>query len=219
MSNDKKITVVDYGIGNVFSVCQAVRQLGGEPVLTANPEQILAADRLVLPGVGSFRQGMLRLVHKGLADVIREYCRLERPFLGICLGMQLLMDSSSELGHHEGLGIISGTVDRLESTGKDGRPHKIPHIAWAPLLIPDGHADDAWDGTILAGIVPQRQTIYFVHSYAVRPADIAHTLAEAEYDGRRFTAVVRKGSIMGTQFHPERSGAAGLRILRNFMES
>lgn len=217
MSVIRKVTVVDYGIGNVYSVCQAIRNLGGEPVLTADKQSILAADRLVLPGVGAFSQGMQRLARKGLDEVVKRFCETGRPFLGICLGMQMLMERSSELGQHDGLSIIPGRVERLAAVAHDGTPHKVPHIAWAPLFLPKERTEAFWEGTILKGIKPGQQTFYFVHSYAVCPTNQEHALAESEYDGIRFTAAVCKDNVLGTQFHPERSGPAGLQVFRNFM--
>ena len=162
MSNT--VTVVDYGIGNVFSVCQAITQIGGKAVLTGEPGRILAADHLILPGVGSFAKGMKQLCDSGLDDVIKEYCTKQRPFLGICLGMQMLMESSGELGRFDGLGLIPGSVERLADCAIDGRPHKIPHIAWAPLLMPPERDAASWRGSALESVEPGRQTFYIGHS-------------------------------------------------------
>lgn len=209
------VTVIDYGVGNLLSVSRAIEKCGAEPVLTASPDAILSAERLILPGVGAFSDGMLALSRQGLVVPIRRYCADNRPFLGICLGMQMMMDSSSEFGHHEGLGLIPGAVEAIPKTsGKVVR--KIPHIGWNVLR--PGPSNVPWKSTVLAGLSPGEDSAYFVHSYAVKTSRPECCIAECIYDGHHFAAVTRSGNLYGCQFHPEKSGQTGLSIIRNFCE-
>ncbi len=211
-----KVTVVDYGIGNVGNVIRALEHCGSEVLFTASPEEILGSARVVLPGVGAFADGMKGLSERGLVAPLKEYADLGRPLLGICLGMQMLMDTSEEFGTHEGLRLIPGKVVLIPSTAADGSPHKIPHIGWNKLVLPPGLAD--WHGTILEGMKTGSYA-YFVHSFTAVPADPSHRLADCFYNGRLISAAVRRGSLWGCQFHPEKSGEAGLEIIRRFCRS
>ena len=209
----RKVTVIDYGIGNLFSIANALNHCGAEMVFTADPAKVAAAERLVLPGVGAFKDGMAGLAERGLVDAVREYAHKERPFLGICLGMQMMLSASEEFGEHEGLGLIPGRVRAIASQGPDGTPHKIPHISWSPLL-PAG--DAGWGGTLLDGVAPG-STAYFVHSFTPVPDAEEHRLADTSYNGVRLSAVIARGHMYGTQFHPEKSGGLGLRMLNTFL--
>jgi imidazole glycerol-phosphate synthase subunit HisH len=209
-----KVTVIDYGAGNLFSVTRALEVSGADIELAASPDRILAASRLILPGVGAFADGMAGLRARNLVDPIRHYARLERPFLGICLGMQMMLDSTEEFGIHEGLGLIPGTVKPVPVMAADGSPHKVPHVCWNELRHP--HEGDRWDGTIFDGLAPGA-SMYFVHSFMAMPDDSAHYLAVCDYNGRRITAAIRKGAIGGCQFHPEKSARNGLQVFRNFL--
>lgn len=208
------VTVIDYGIGNLFSVRRALEHCGANVEVTGDPATIAAAGRLLLPGVGAFADGMHSLTESGLAQVVSDYAATGRPLLGICLGMQMLADKSEEFGEHPGLGIIPGKVAAIPATGRDGRKHKIPHIGWASLALPEGLNN--WDGTILQGLQPG-DAVYLVHSYHLEVADASQRLADCYYNGRRITAAVRKGNVYGCQFHPEKSGEIGLSILRQFI--
>lgn len=208
-----RVTVVDYGIGNLFSVRRAFEQCAVEVEVSDKAEAILNAERLVLPGVGAFQNGMQGLEQRGLIDAILQFALSGRPFLGICLGMQMLHSVSEEFGVHRGLGIIPGKVAGVPLVGADGKPHKIPHIGWNALF--PSSAEVRWKGTILDGIEPGA-AVYFVHSYGVITESPEHQLAHALYDGCKLTAVVQKGAVFGCQFHPEKSGPVGLRILANF---
>jgi glutamine amidotransferase len=209
-----KVTIIDYGIGNLLSVSRSFEYHGAEVVLTDSAELIMKADRLVLPGVGAFADGMKGLAMRGLIEPIKAYARQDKPFLGICLGMQMMMERSEEFGLHEGLGLIQGDVVRISDTKVDGTPHKIPHIGWNELVVPAGLA--GWDGTILQGLSPG-ETVYFVHSFTASPTDTANRLADCLYDGRVISAAIRAGNLYGCQFHPEKSGPIGLRIIKNFL--
>jgi glutamine amidotransferase len=208
-----KVVVVDYGMGNLFSVCRALEACGVEPVLANTPQEILDAKALLLPGVGAFADGMAGLSELGLIQPIREYAKTGRPLLGICLGMQMLLDSGEEFGIHEGLGLIPGAVRSIPSTGLDGQPHKIPHIGWNALLKTE---TSFWTDSILDEIEEEQRT-YFVHSFTAVPTNEEHRLADCDYNGQRISAAVQSGNIYGTQFHPEKSGPVGLKILKNFL--
>lgn len=207
------VVIIDYGVGNIFSVCRAFEHCGAEACLTDSTDVILDAERLVLPGVGAFADGMAGLRTRGLIDPIKQYAATGRPFLGICLGMQMLMDSSEEFGQQEGLGLIPGRVVAIPSTGVDGTPHKIPHIGWNELLVPGAVT---WNGTIFEYTSPG-SPVYFVHSFGAVPQYEENRLADCNYNGRTICAAVRSGSIYGCQFHPEKSGKVGLEIIKSFL--
>jgi glutamine amidotransferase len=208
--------VVDYGIGNVFSVCNALRAIGSEAELTGDLSAIRNADRVILPGVGAFARAMDALHGKGISDALRDFVATGRPFLGICIGMQVLMDRSSEFGETEGLGFVPGSVERIASQSPSGQHLRVPHIGWAPL-VPSQGAVESWNGTALEGAEDAGDAVYFVHSYHCRPADPAQRIAHVDYDGLEVTAAIRRDNITGLQFHPERSGRAGQKILERFL--
>ena len=196
------IAIIDYGLGNLFSVRNALNHLGAPNVITADAREIARADGLLLPGVGAFGEGMRRLNESGLAGVIREQAAI-KPLLGVCLGMQLLFDKSYEFGEHAGLGLLPGEVVRIEGD------IRVPHIGWngTHLLghpLTAGFTDGLDDGVCF----------YFVHSYKALP-DRADLIATADY-AQEIAAIVGRGRIFGTQFHPEKSGEAGLTLLKNF---
>lgn len=203
--------VVDYGMGNLGSVLRALAACGAEPKLTSAPGEIERAPRLILPGVGAFGDGMEELRRRRLVEPIRAFARSGRPFLGICLGMQMMFTTGEEFGVVPGLALIEGSVQAIP---RDGR--KVPHIGWN-RITPAG-PNGLWHGTILDGLGADASA-YFVHSYAAVPADHARLLASCDYDGCRIAAVVRSGALYGCQFHPEKSGPAGLHILRNFLNA
>ena len=175
---------------------------------------MLAAERLVLPGVGAFGDAMEALGRRGLIEPVQEYAKSGRPFLGICIGMQLMFDGGEEFGDHEGLGLIPGRVVAIPDTDAHGQPHKVPHIGWTRLDAPD--TTPSWDDTILAGLSAD-DWVYFVHSFAAIPTDDRHRLADSDYGGRTISAVVRRGSLWGCQFHPEKSGSVGIAVLSRFL--
>lgn len=184
-------------------------------VLTSEPARVAMAEWLVFPGVGAFEDGMEGLRRHGLVEAFHRFAEKERPFLGICLGMQMLLETSEEFGEHQGLGVIPGRVVAIAPTGTNGRPHKIPHIGWT--AIEAGASGLSWENTILRRISPGTP-FYFVHSYTAEPDRSENRLADSFYHGRRLSAVIRKGHLYGTQFHPEKSGASGLKLLQNFLE-
>lgn len=209
-----RLTIVDFGAGNLLSVARAFKHLGADIELAASSDSIMTAERLVLPGVGAFGACMDGLESRGLSGPVKEFARTGRPFLGICVGLQMLFDESEEFGSHAGLGLIPGRVLRIPAHGTDGAPHKVPHIGWAALKAPPKMS---WKGTPLAAL-PEGTSAYFVHSFAACPANSEHLLAICDYDGLSLTAAVRKDNVTGCQFHPEKSGEAGLALLAKFLE-
>ena len=198
------VSIIDYGAGNIKSVENAVRYLGHDVVLTRDPEVLLSSDHCILPGVGAFGVAMERLKHYGLDEVIREIVKREIPLLGICLGLQLLFESSEESPGAEGLGILKGRILRIPDT--DGR--KVPQIGWNDLSYPA-------QGRLFQGL-PEGTYVYFVHSYYLRAEDPSIVTARTEY-GVSIDAAVESGSVMACQFHPEKSESAGMRIMENFL--
>ena len=217
----KKITIVDCGMGNLFSIDRAIGYFDCQPIITSDSSKIASAERLILPGVGAFGKGMHELESRGLVDAIREFVKTERPLLGICLGMQLLMTKSYEFGLHYGINLIEGDVVRFQDPHAQGFSFKIPHVGWnkivSPALKDNGNAlgDSTWGGTIL-DTTPPNSYFYFVHSYVVMPFNELHILAETEYGHNRFCSVVNKDNLFGCQFHPEKSGSIGLDLLKRF---
>ncbi|MBI66155.1 MAG: imidazole glycerol phosphate synthase subunit HisH [Candidatus Marinimicrobia bacterium] len=204
------MVVLDYGIGNVRSMVRALSYLGDNPNLTSKPDEILSSSGVILPGVGSFPQGMKLLEDKGLDIVLKEASKNNIPILGICLGMQMLFEESEEFESTKGLSLIGGNIKRLDHGLRT--KIKLPHVSWNEIK----QIDQEWEGTILDGI-NEHQNMYFVHSYAPFPKDSSNVLAQTEYSGIEFCSVVRKGNIFGCQFHPEKSGKIGLGILKNFI--
>jgi len=219
MMNHRKVTVVDFGMGNLLSIERAIRHVGGNVNITYDYSKIASADRLVLPGVGAFGNAMLRLKETGIEDAVKEFAQTCRPLLGICLGMQLLLSESYEFGHHIGLALIDGKVVRFKDTEPKGPHFKIPQIGWAEIEFPTSgtkSTNKTWDNTILAGIQPGR-FFYFVHSYICVPESDTNVLAESVYGEDRFCSVAYKDNIYGCQFHPEKSDTVGLNIYHNLL--
>ncbi len=208
-----KVTVIDYGLSNLLSVRRALEACGAQAEVTGSRAAVSAAQALVLPGVGAFEDGMKGLAALSLIDVIQEKCAAGTPLLGICLGMQMLFDESEEFGPHPGLGLIPGRVERIPETDAQGTPQRVPHIGWEPVRPPAGRT---FAGTVFAS-VPENREMYFVHSYEAKPARAADRLAESEYGGRSLCAAAQRGRVIGCQFHPEKSGEAGLAVLRHYL--
>jgi len=211
-----KVVVVDYGVSNLLSVGRAFERCGATVTLASEAATIEHADRLVLPGVGAFADCMSGFASRGFVEPVLRFIESGRPFLGICVGMQILFERSEEFGDHPGMGLFGGAVRMIPRTGSDGRPHKIPHIGWAPLELPDGRGPSFWRGTVLDGLAPGT-AMYFVHSFTADPADPAVRLADCRYDGRLVSAAIARDNVTATQFHPEKSGPAGLALLSGFL--
>lgn len=215
------VAIVDYGMGNLFSVQRACERVGLNAKLAHTPESLLAADGVILPGVGAMPEAMRVLAATGLAEALRTCAARGTPLFGICLGMQLFMREGDEFGRHEGLGILPGAVRRFEGQDDEGRPLRVPHIGWSPILRPAGSsshlAGDAWNGTPLAGI-QEGESMYFVHSYYVVPDDHDLQISATRYGDVQFCSALARGNVFGCQFHPERSGEAGLRMYATFAQ-
>ena len=212
--NKPEIAVIDYGIGNLLSVSRGLEHCGAEVTLTSDPDLILSAQRVVLPGVGAFTDGMAELQRRGLDAVVLKVANAGTPLLGICLGMQMLFDESEEFGITKGLGLIPGKVIPGPSMTTEGQAQKIPHIGWNSLLLPERL--DNWDGTLLQAVKPG-DAVYFVHSYMASTAEPEHCIATCNYGGTFISATINRENIFGCQFHPEKSGEVGLNVLRRFL--
>ena len=200
------IAIVDYGVGNLFSLNCSLQAIGADSIVTADPAVLSAADKIILPGVGAFEDAANKLRQSGLADVLKQLAASGKPLMGICLGMQLLFEKSYEYGEHEGLGLIPGAVKPIADVIP--ADYKIPHIGWNALRFRQDHP--------LFRYIQDGDCVYFVHSFYAADCDDA-VIADAEY-GAPLTAAVAKGNVMGCQFHPEKSGNVGLAILRAFAE-
>ena len=200
------IAIIDYGVGNLFSLVCSFKNIGVETVVTDDPEVIRAADKLILPGVGAFGDARRKLAETGMDKLILEEAKKGKPIMGICLGMQLLFEKGNEYGVHEGLGLLSGEVVPMEGELPAG--YKIPHIGWNSMIFKKDNP--------LFRYIKDGDYVYFVHSYFVKNCEDS-LLATTEY-GPELTAAVAKDNIYGCQFHPEKSGQAGLNILRGFAD-
>ena len=200
------IAVIDYGVGNLFSLCSSLKAIGADARVTANPAQLRRAEKLILPGVGAFEDAAAKLRENGLDRLIREEVAAGKEILGICLGMQMLFEKSYEYGEHEGLGLLKGSVVGME--GRLPPELKIPHIGWNALRFYRPHR--------LLRYINEGDCVYFVHSYYAEGCEDS-LIASAEY-GLELTAAVGKDNVMGCQFHPEKSGTVGLNILKAFCE-
>ncbi len=206
MSQRARVGIVDYGSGNLLSVRHALERCGAEVSMLTEPQQVLDADRIVLPGVGAFPIAMRRLAAAGLDEALVSFALSSRPLLGICLGMQLLAEVGEEFSTTSGLELIPGRVEQMPMTDLQGRPTRVPFVGWAPITCVNSTAE---------GML-RNVHYYFVHSFRFVPTIPDHVLASYEFDGHDVVAAVGSGSTIGVQFHPERSGPAGLAFLRAF---
>lgn len=202
-----RVAVVDFGMGNLFSVRRACEEAGLDPVVTQAKDEILGADAVILPGVGAFGDAMQTLRRLDLVGVLRDVAMSETPLVGICLGMQLLMSESEEFGATKGLDVVPGRVVWLRGESAEGRHIKVPEVGWNTVTAPD--AERRWAGTPLEGL-PSPAYMYFVHSLVVVPDDSAVVVSTTEYGGVEFCSSLRVGSVFACQYHPERSGPGGL---------
>jgi glutamine amidotransferase len=205
-----KIGIIDYGVGNIRSISNALNKLNCKSILVDTEKDIMNCDGIILPGVGAFQHGMDRLKSKKLDEILKKYVDKSRPFLGICLGMQMLFEKSNEFGESNGLGFIEGDVKKF-TIQKD---IKIPHISWTEI-----NADDhnSWKNTILENI-DINSDMYHVHSYYAKPKDSDNILSFSMYNDFKYCSTVQKNNIYGCQYHPEKSGEEGLKILKNFID-
>lgn len=209
------VTILDYGMCNLLNVARAFEHVGAHVSVTDDPLVSVAADRLVVPGVGAFRDSMKELSMRGFGDAIRRFAESHRPMFAICVGMQMLFEGSDEFGDHAGLGILPGRVRAVSKVDQQGVALRVPHIGWNHLVEPEGGRD--WHSTMLDSVAGTHSAVYFVHSYAAVPARQEDRLADCLYGGHRVCAAVQRGLLMASQFHPERSGEVGLAMLRHFI--
>ena len=200
------VAIIDYGVGNLFSLKSSLKEIGAEAVVTSDEKVIAEADRIILPGVGAFEDAARKLRDSGMAEVVKREAAAGKPMMGICLGMQLMFDVGYEYGVHEGLGLIRGSVRAIADVIPEG--YKIPHIGWNLLKFKKESP--------LFKYIKEDDYVYFVHSYYAAECDEA-VIAVTEY-GAELTAAVANGNVYGCQFHPEKSGEVGMKILKAFME-
>ncbi len=207
MNRKLHIALVDYGAGNLRSVAKALLRSGMETEVTSDPETLRAADAIVLPGVGAFADAVKSLRARHFDEALCEAIRIGKPYLGFCLGLQMLFEESDEHGRSRGLGIFKGRVERFPSFGASGAPLRVPHIGWNEVCFDGAHP--------LLAKMPQRDFFYFVHSYRAMPMDARLVVGRTDYDGE-FTSAVAHENVFAVQFHPEKSQLAGKRVLDAF---
>ena len=210
------VTIVDYGSGNIRSIARAFAYNNCKVTVTGVPEEIVKADRVVLPGVGAFGNCMIELERRSLIEAVLKFVATGKPLLGICVGMQVLLEQGTEFGVHKGLGLIPGQVTPIPRVMADGSPLRVPHIGWAELEYPE--ITEMTPNSEQWLMVPDalKSEVYFVHSYSADLDNPEHCLAEIDFHGHRLTAAVMKENVTGVQFHPEKSGFAGLSMIERF---
>ncbi len=206
------ISIIDYGVGNLFSLMSSLEHIGEEAEITADVKKIRNSDKIILPGVGAYEDAAAKLRSSGMADIVKEQAKAGKPLMGICLGMQLLLEKSYEYGEHEGLGLIKGKVVPIE--GSVPATYKVLHIGWNSLALRQDIVTAKTDP--LFKYIQEGDYVYFVHSYYATDCGES-TIAVTEY-GAELTAAVAEGNVYGCQFHPEKSGEVGMKILKAFCE-
>lgn len=206
-----KIGVIDYGMGNLFSVEQAIKRLGCEVLISAEQEKLLQCDALILPGVGAFQDAMKKLQDTSLVSLFKEIIATNKPLLGICLGMQLLFQESEENGLWQGLGIFEGRIKQFPGKDSMGNSYRVPHMGWNDLQFANL---PSWLEQL-----PKERYVYFVHSYFATEMDADNLIAYAEYGDVKVPGIVQKGNVTGMQFHPEKSGECGVYLLQQWLRA
>jgi len=209
------VAIIDYEMGNLLSVQRACEQVGLKSVITADSSIIMGSQAVILPGVGAFGDAMHNLKRLDLVFPLKEYIGTGRPFMGICLGMQLLLSESQEFGHHEGLDIIRGSVVKFPSQGKERQKIKVPQVGWNRIFTPPAADEALWAKSVLNG-VPTGEFMYFIHSYYVIPESADVILSMTTYEDISYCSGIRRNNVIAFQFHPEKSGKKGITIYRNF---
>lgn len=210
----QKIGIIDYGLSNLLSIYRAFAHVGADVSIITEAKTIAAMDKIVLPGVGAFPDGM-RLLHEfGFVEPLTEHAASGKPFLGVCLGMQMMLSRGFEMEETAGLNLIPGDVLPLPAQDEAGKPNRIPHVGWEFIREPES---GRWKDTPLSEHA-DAHPFYFVHSFYARPEHTEHVWAEADFAGLKFAAAIRKGVVFGTQFHPEKSGSQGLELLHEFVK-
>jgi glutamine amidotransferase len=206
----RSVAIVDYDAGNLFSVEHACKSVGVAPLIINRPEDLRQADALILPGVGAFGAAMINLRKLDLVQPLKDFVASGKPFMGICLGMQLLFSRSEEFGEHEGLNLIDGDVVKFPTVNERGQKNKIPQIGWNQITSPPNNGK-SWLDTPLEQIA-NGEFMYFIHSFYAKPRNSEYVLAVTEYSGQTYCSAVMKENIFATQFHPEKSAAEGIKI-------
>lgn len=204
----KKVSIIDYGLCNLYNVSNALEHVGATVDIIDNPNSIKESTHLILPGVGAFKNGMRGLSLRKLIDPIKEHINLQKPFLGICLGMQMMLSKSYEFGEIEGLGVIEGEVKKIPSFSPNGKKHKIPHIGWNRIICKENKILDK---------SKNYPSMYFVHSYKAECVKKDNVIAYTKYNDLKIPAIISSNNAYGCQFHPEKSGRDGLDILKKFI--
>ncbi|HEY0680473.1 MAG TPA: imidazole glycerol phosphate synthase subunit HisH [Chitinophagaceae bacterium] len=209
----KNVVIIDYHLGNLFSVQQACRHLGADAKISSDKNELLAADYAILPGVGAFGDAMKTLEELDLINPIHDFIQSGKPFMGVCLGLQLLFSESEEFGNHKGLNIVEGLTRRFPAVNTDGQLLKVPQIEWNQIQHANG---TTWENSPLQEC-SEGEYMYFVHSYYVLPENKEVTLSTTTYGGLTYCSSIAKDNVFACQFHPERSGEHGLKIYRSFL--
>lgn len=207
----KKVTIIDYGMSNLLSIARAIEHVGAEVILTDDPDVICKADYVILPGVGAFKDGMAELEKRNLPSAIHAFVKTGKPFMGICLGMQMMLERGEEIEETKGLGIIPGEVIALPTIQKNGFVNTIPHMCWSEVNYKGENKNTPFEE------FDNMSYMYFVHSFYANPAKQEHCFATSSFGDMNFCSVVHKENAWGMQFHPEKSGQNGLNMLKGFL--
>lgn len=214
MENDKKVVIVDYHLGNLFSVKHACNATNITATISSDKELILEADAIILPGVGAFGDAMKNIEKLDLASPIRDFVATGRPVLGVCLGLQLLFEQSEEFGNYKGLGLVKGSVAKFSTKSPTGKLMRVPQIGWNKIYAPTQN-EITWENTPLSNVA-ENSYMYFVHSYYVRPTQTSAILSLTNYEGVEYCSAIRQNNIFAFQFHPEKSAEKGIQIYQEW---
>ncbi|MFA4995843.1 MAG: imidazole glycerol phosphate synthase subunit HisH [Patescibacteria group bacterium] len=213
----KKIAIIDYKAGNLYSVQHACSFIGLDSKITSDKDEILKADGAILPGVGAFGEAMENIKAMELIDPIRDFVKSGKPFMGVCLGLQLLFSESEEFGLHKGLDLVKGRVVKFPTHNDQGQVIKVPQIGWNQI-VPPNNDKNYWSNSPLSDTAPG-EFMYFVHSFFVKPSDSEDILSLTDYEGIKYCSSIKKNNIFATQFHPEKSAGEGIKIYQNWAKT